>query len=152
MYGIVMHLANYNQANVHWNVDIVPEVYNIARVLSSTGYFTGAVGKNHVINADNGSRIPRDADPRDPEVKKALIANQQLQVDAYLDNGFDYASHIYKGNLPNSYPLALEDHNMDWIVKGALDFLDLAVDKEEPFFLYSILLYLVSLKNIKCSI
>lgn len=126
----------YNQANVHWNVDLIPETYNIARVLSSNGYFTGGVGKNHVIAGKSLFRIPRDADPRDPEVKRMLEANQEAQVDAYKANGFDFAASIYKGNLPSSYPLALEDHNMDWIVKGALDFVELASAREEPFFLY----------------
>jgi len=65
-----------------------------------------------------------------------LVANQAAQVKAYQANGFDFAASIYKGNLPHSYPLALEDHNMDWIVKGALDFISEASSREEPFFLY----------------
>ncbi len=128
--------AKYDQANVHWNVDIIPEVNNIAMVMSRNGYYTGGVGKNHVIAARNSFKVPVGADPNDPEMRMQLEANQQDQVDAYLANGFDYAASIYKGNLPNSYPLALEDHNMEWIVKGALDFLDLASGKDKPFFLY----------------
>lgn len=129
-------IAKYDQANVHWNVDLIPQTNNIARELKKNGYYTGGVGKNHVIAGDNKYKVPRDADPSDPEVKRMLEANQQAQVDAYLANGFDYAASIYKGNLPHSYPLALEDHNLEWIVKGGLDFLDLAAEKEEPFFLY----------------
>ena len=126
----------YQQTNVHWNVDLIPGTYNIARVLSEQGYFTGGVGKNHVIAGKTPYRIPREADPSDPGVKSKLIANQAAQVEAYKAIGFDFAASIYKGNLPNSYPLALEDHNMDWIVKGALDFIDLASSREEAFFLY----------------
>jgi len=126
----------FSQTNVHWNVDLIPETYNIAKVMSANGYFTGGVGKNHVIAGDSPYRIPREADPTDPEVRRMLEANQKAQVDAYLANGFDFAASIYKGNLPHSYPLALEDHNMDWIVSGALDFIDLASSKEAPFFMY----------------
>ena len=128
--------ARFNQANVHWNVDLIPSTPNIAQLLSANGYFTGGVGKNHVIAGDDPFKVPRDADPSNHEVRRMLEANQQAQVDAYLANGFDYAANIYKGNLPSSYPVALEDHNMDWIVKGALDFLDLASEEERPFFLY----------------
>jgi arylsulfatase A-like enzyme len=128
--------ARFNQANVHWNVDVIPGTPNIAQLLSANGYFTGGVGKNHVIAGEDPFKVPRDADPSDHEVRRMLEANQQAHVDAYLANGFDFAANIYRGNLPSSYPVALEDHNMDWIVKGALDFLDLASKGEEPFFLY----------------
>ena len=47
------------------------ETPNLARTLQAAGYYTGAVGKNHVIK-DNGrgrqAGPPDDADPRDPEV------------------------------------------------------------------------------------
>jgi arylsulfatase A-like enzyme len=134
--GFREEAARFNQANVHWNVDVIPGTPNIAQLLSANGYFTGGVGKNHVIAGEDRFKVPRDADPSDHEVRRMLEANQQAQVDAYLANGFDFAANIYKGNLPSSYPVALEDHNMDWIVKGALDFLDLASKGEEPFFLY----------------
>ncbi len=64
----------YQQTNVHWNVDLIPGTYNIARVLSEQGYFTGGVGKNHVIAGKTPYRIPREADPSDPGVKRKLIA------------------------------------------------------------------------------
>ncbi len=128
--------AKYDQANVHWNVDIISGIDNIASVMRDNGYYTGGVGKNHVIYGENKYRVPRDADPRDPDVERQLLANQHAQVEAYKRIGFDFAASIYKGNLPSSYPLALEDHNMDWIVKGALDFLESSAEQEEPFFLY----------------
>jgi arylsulfatase A-like enzyme len=134
--NFLQDVSRYDQANVHWNVDLLPETPNIAQVMSSNGYFTGGVGKNHVIAGESRHRIPRDADPSDPEVKRQLEANQEAQVEAYKANGFDFAASIYKGNLPNSYPLALEDHNMDWIVKGALEFVEQASSRDEPFFLY----------------
>ncbi len=128
--------AQYNQTNVHWNVDLIPDMYNIASVMKDNGYFTGGVGKNHVIFGENVYKVPRNADPRDPDVARELQANQDAQIEAYKKNGFDFASSIYKGNLPSSYPLALEDHNMDWIVKGALEFLERSDGQDKPFFLY----------------
>lgn len=134
--GFLEDAAKYNQTNVHWNVDILPQTFNIASELKKHGYFTGGVGKNHVIAAAGGKKVARNANPDDPKVRNNLEYNQELQVEAYKAAGFDYAASIYKGNLPSSYPVALEDHNMDWIVSGALDFLDLAATKDKPFFLY----------------
>ena len=126
----------HGQTNVAWNVRITPGIETIAEILKENEYFTGGVGKNHVIEAKHPHRISRDADPHDPEIKKMLTKNQQAQIEAYQSSGFEYAASIYSGNLPTSYPLALEHHNMDWIVMGALDFLDEAAGREDPFFLY----------------
>jgi len=126
----------HGQTNVAWNVRITPGIETIAGILKENGYFTGGVGKNHVIEASHPNRIPRDADPHDPEIKNKLIGNQEAQVSAYHESGFDFAASIYSGNLPTSYPLALEHHNMDWIVMGALDFLKEAATRDNPFFLY----------------
>ncbi|MBL7113313.1 MAG: sulfatase-like hydrolase/transferase [Bacteroidales bacterium] len=126
----------HGQANVAWNVRITPEVGTIARILREEGYFTGGVGKNHVMEARHPHRIPRYADPRDPVIRKQLADNQEAQINAYHEAGFDFAASIYSGNLPTSYPLALEHHNMDWIVMGALEFLEQAATREKPFFLY----------------
>ena len=134
--GFLEDQKKYNQTNISWNVDIIPGTENIASFLGENGYYTGAVGKNHVIEFENWYKMDKDADPNDPEVKKTLRKNHELQIKAYKSIGFDYAASIYKANLPNNYPLALEYHNNDWIVKGALDFLDLAFEKENPFFLY----------------
>ena len=38
--------------------------------------------------------------------------------------------------LPSQYPKAVEVHNMEWVVDGALRFIDKANKSEKPFFLY----------------
>ena len=50
--------------------------------------------------------------------------------------GFDYAEHIVAGNVEDQYPKALEHHNVEYVVKGALDFLNQA-PKNQPFFLWT---------------
>jgi len=134
--GYLKDLEKHGQANVHWNTKIIPGQSTIASILRNNGYFTGAVGKNHVIEAKKPHRIKRNADPGLEDIRRKLEENQEAQISAYKAIGFDFAASIYSGNLPNSYPAALEHHNLDWIVKGALDFLDLAQDTDKPFFLY----------------
>lgn len=129
-------LDKYKQANVAFNTHIVPHNDNVAKVLQKNGYFTGGVGKNHVIEGKVIHKIKRNADVSKAEVINKLIENQQAQINAYKDNGFDFADRIYTGNVPGQYPKALEAHNQDWITEGALNFLDIAVKKDNPFFLY----------------
>lgn len=129
-------LDKYKQANVAFNTHIEPKNDNIAKTLSQNGYFTGGVGKNHVIESHIPNKINRKADVSKPEIIKQLVENQQAQIDAYKENGFDFADRIYTGNVPGQYPKALEAHNQDWITEGAMNFLDLAKSKNQPFFLY----------------
>lgn len=129
-------LKKYQQANVAFNTHIEPENDNIAKTLSNSGYFTGGVGKNHVIESHIPNKINRKADVTKPDIIKQLEENQQAQIDAYKENGFDFADRIYTGNVPGQYPKGLEAHNQDWITEGAMNFLDLAETKEQPFFLY----------------
>ena len=124
------------QTNVTWNVHIEHDTPNVAKSLQDAGYFTGGVGKNHVISVHGDKKVNVKADPRSPEVKAQLIKNHEQQIKAYKEAGFDYATALYKGNLPSQYPKAVEDHNMEWIVDGALKFFDQAAKKNKPFFLY----------------
>ncbi|WOH39499.1 sulfatase-like hydrolase/transferase [Thalassotalea fonticola] len=129
-------LDKYKQANVAFNTHIEPHDDSIAKVLQKSGYFTGGVGKNHVYESEIIHKIKRNVDVSKAEVIKQLRENQQAQIKAYKDNGFDYADRIYTGNVPGQYPKALEAHNQDWITEGAINFLDMAVKKDNPFFLY----------------
>jgi hypothetical protein len=48
---------------------------------------------------------------------------------------FDCVESLYGNNLHIiGVPLSMQYHNMEWITKGALDFID--QNKEKPFFLY----------------
>jgi arylsulfatase A-like enzyme len=132
-------VKNNGQVNITWNCHIDPETPNIARALQQAGYFTGAVGKNHVIEVKGAGRNEGpadDADPRDAVVAKYYSDKQQKLIAAFKSCGFDYASSLYHGNLPGHTCKALEFHNMDWITSGALNFLDQWNQDHEPFFLY----------------
>ena len=127
------------QVNITWNCHIDAQTPNLARTLQQAGYFTGAVGKNHVIEVKGAGRNEGpadDADPRDAAVAKYYSDKQQKLVDAFKACGFDYASSLYHGNLPGHTCKALEFHNMDWITSGALNFLHQWNQDDEPFFLY----------------
>jgi arylsulfatase A-like enzyme len=121
------------QTVVGWNTAIQPATETLARMLRNAGYATGAVGKNHVIETPR-FRVPIDADPTDPEVARRLKENYDEIIAAYRACGFDSAASIYNQNLTALGPRALAHHNLDWIVDGALDFID--ANAERPFFLY----------------
>jgi arylsulfatase A-like enzyme len=128
-----------SQVNVTWNSHIDSETPNLARTLQQVGYFTGAVGKNHVIEVKGAGRNEGpadDADPNDPVVAAYYADKQRKLVDAFNKSGFDYAASLYHGNLPGHTCKALEFHNMDWITSGALNFLDQWDNTDQPFFLY----------------
>ena len=124
------------QTNVTWNVHIEKKTGNVAKTLQQNGYYTGAVGKNHVLSVHGDKSVPLDADVTNPEIKKQLVFNHDKQIESYHEKGFDYADCLYKGNLPSQYPKAVEAHNMEWVVDGALRFIDKANKSEKPFFLY----------------
>jgi arylsulfatase A-like enzyme len=111
----------------------------VVQALRKAGYFTGATGKWHNdLDKEFAAlmkKIPKDAEPKDPQVIAMLGAVQdelRRRLDIY---GFDYAEYITDGNLDH-FPKALEHHNVEYTVKGAVDFLDQVPDGK-PFFLWT---------------
>ena len=71
-----------------------------------------------------------------PEVEAALKTAQHRHCEEVRKCGFDYASHIHWGNVETRPIPALRVHNLDWLAKGALDFLEEShAKKDKPFFL-----------------
>ncbi|MFB6219567.1 MAG: sulfatase [Halobacteriaceae archaeon] len=117
---------------------------NLARVLSAAGYTTGMVGKWHQGLApdpaeDRGRlRYVREGDGREHETAAALAENDRTVRSVVEDCGFDEARSVYPtnpGGADAPAPGAMRHHNMEWVTRGALDFLD-AHAGGDPFFLY----------------
>ena len=105
----------------------------VVTALRAAGYSTGATGKWH-NDSHSGFELPADADPADPSVVAKLKGNQaelRRRMNIY---GFDYSECQTFGNLSN-LPDAMQHHNVEYTVKGALDFLAQA-PAEKPFFLW----------------
>lgn len=122
------------QSVVTWNTHILPSDQTLPRLLKQRGYVTGIVGKNHVVEVPGYKKLPYRADPTTPQSKTVLAENSTKIRAAMKACGFDYAASIYNNNPDGNGPLALAAHNLDWIVKGATDFID--QNKNKPFFLY----------------
>lgn len=124
------------QTCVGWNTNTGPGQTNLPQVLREAGYVTGIVGKCHGMSAPPYQQVPSDSDPADPEVAGVLRQNQQQLIEAVRRSGFDYAASLNRGNL-DGYGVpcrALRQHNVEWTVKGALDFIE--QNKNLPFYLY----------------
>ncbi len=122
------------QSVVGWNTKIVAEDLTLPKILQRAGYRTGMVGKNHVIDAPAFRKVGYREDPREPGVKARLRKNQQVVQAAVRRAGFDYAGAIYHNNPDGNGPRAVAVHNLDWITKAGLEFIDRIEDA--PFFLY----------------
>jgi arylsulfatase A-like enzyme len=127
---------NLGQTSVQWNTYIDFDTPHLVRTLQSAGYFTGIVGKSHTHALRKHTKIPWGADPTDPATDRILKKNQTDACDDLRKHGFDYAASIYHGNIPTQACKALNFHNTDWIVKGALDFIEAGAKNTKPFFLH----------------
>jgi arylsulfatase A-like enzyme len=122
------------QSVVGWNSHVIPGEKTVAHFLRDVGYATGFVGKNHVVEVPDFDKISYRADAEDPAVVARLQANSTRVKAALRSAGFDYAASVYHNNPSGNGPKKLAVHNMDWVAKGALDFIDKSHAK--PFFLY----------------
>jgi arylsulfatase A len=121
------------QSVVGWNSHVMPGERTVAHALREAGYSTGFVGKNHVVEVHDFDKISYTEDAEDPAVIARLKANATRIKAALKEAGFDFSASVYHNN-PSSGPKKLAVHNMDWIAKGGLDFIDRSHDR--PFFLY----------------
>ena len=127
-----------NQPSIRNGAFLCETDRTIAMALQKAGYFTGATGKWHNDFHDLMPlrEIPNDADPNDPKIKAMLLESVRIQRELIQGYGFDYAECITAGNVDSQYPKALQHHNIEYTVKGALDFLDQA-PKNKPFYLWT---------------
>lgn len=124
------------QTVVQWNSFITDEQGTLPMALRDAGYFTGIVGKNHVIDTPGLKRAKWESDPNSEENRAILAHNAKAQAEAAKRVGFDFAASLYFNNPVENGVKALASHNLDYIAQGALDFLDEAKSDDKPFFLY----------------
>jgi arylsulfatase A-like enzyme len=123
------------QTIVEFNTHIMPNDSTLPRRLKASGYNTGMVGKNHVVEVHGLKKFPDfNASAKDPANQAQLKANHDHICQAMREVGFDFADSVYHNN-PDF--LGLRDvavQNMDWITDAGVRFLK--QPRNNPFFLY----------------
>ncbi|MHC4564788.1 MAG: sulfatase family protein [Planctomycetota bacterium] len=125
------------QTWVHWNADMAYDETNVAKALKKAGYATGIVGKLHGFELPGHSKeTTRKSDPSDPAVAAILRANQEVFAEGLKKHGFDFAERLNRGNLASvrTLPESLRQHSPEWVVEGALGFIE--QNRDRPFYLY----------------
>ncbi|MCK5075020.1 MAG: sulfatase-like hydrolase/transferase, partial [Calditrichia bacterium] len=120
-----------------WNTFLAKGETTIAQIMRNNGYKTGMVGKYHLFDNESVQKyVAPDADPNDASVREIMVQNyKMISSEIRKTAGFDYAESIYANNLHAvSIPKSMQFHNMEWITKGALDFIK--QNSTQPFFLY----------------
>jgi arylsulfatase A-like enzyme len=124
--------------NLGFNVKVIDESPNIARLFRDAGYTTAHVGKWHVgrprRQVIQGGYRPQD-DPAKPEVARRLQEDYRSMCDEVRRVGYDYVAGLVWGNTDGRPITALRHHNLEWHTASALDFLTDRAEADDPFFL-----------------
>lgn len=120
---------------IRWNVNLTNEEKTIATEFKYNGYKTGLVGKWHLGDACVEQFDDSESIYDDFTAKK--VKNNYMKSKDYVKkhSGFDFVESLFTNNelaIPMPSDAACE-HNMHWITKGAIDFLEGCGN--DPFFL-----------------
>ena len=128
------HQSTDQPAFIRWNTFLSREEKTSAHLFREAGYATGMVGKYH-LGGEFGY-LGGDERHDDPAVRDTITAiYKKWQQHVREVAGFDYVESLYGNNLHIiGVPRSMQYHNMEWITKGAVDFIDRY--KDQPFFLY----------------
>ena len=124
---------------VLWNLGFADDQPILPKVLQHNGYRTGFVGKWHINGVGITPQVPKGSNAADPEIAAKLKANYAAICEDIKAFGFDYVKGAYRGNLhddPLLVNTGMDEHNMEWLTKSALDFIDESARGDEPFYLY----------------
>lgn len=121
-------------AFIRWNTFLSKAEKTGAHLFREAGYATGMVGKYH-LGGEFGY-LGGDESYDDPAVRDTIAAIYTRWQQHVRDvAGFDYVESLYGNNLHIiGVPKSMQYHNMEWITKGAVDFIDQY--RDQPFFLY----------------
>jgi len=121
---------------IKWNTFLDPaKDFTLGNAFRSGGYRTGFVGKWHLTADENAVQFDPDDDPADPRVARKLKQWYDSAVNVVKSLGYDYVASLSPNNN-DTHPLkALRVHNLEWLAKGAIDFLDACKAENKPFFL-----------------
>ncbi len=130
------------QAFPAFNMGLEEDNLNVGAVLSKAGYRTGYVGKFHVSGIETLRRpeefkqfglkyLARDAKDT-PETTEVFRHNELKFRKMLTDRGFDWAKNIYMGNMDKPY----SEHNLEWTIDAALEFIEDSAKGEKPFYLH----------------
>lgn len=122
-----------------FNTNIDPDKETtIAEAFRQSGYFTGFCGKWHggagTADMSFAEELDKDADIYDPHTSSVLKTHQQRLREIVGKCGFDHVGPVIWGNH-GKLPRAANHHNVEYTAKGALDFLEEAEARRQPFFL-----------------
>ena len=123
--------------NLGFNVKVIDDTPNIARLFRDNGYATAHVGKWHVGRGRGQvirHRYTPDKDPGDEKVARCLQDDYQAMCDEITRVGYDYVGAVVWGNTDGRPLEKLRHHNIEWHTDAALKFLD-AQESDQPFFL-----------------
>lgn len=133
-----------SQANVFFNTGLTREEETLPKAFQAAGYRTAICGKWHNFPQHIKMRltdilrsIPIGADPKEPAVRQTLASWYSQAADFLRDGfGWDVVDRLYFDNPEPFHPAEIACHNLEWIIEGALKFLDEQSRTDQPFFLY----------------
>ncbi|MFZ5829499.1 MAG: sulfatase, partial [Planctomycetota bacterium] len=127
------------QGHPNFNMALERDRMNVGNVLREAGYTTGFVGKFHLGSPldfpefyegeDALREVPRNLRPG-PEAQNLISHNERVMRRYLQALGFSWAKHIYPENMQRPF----NEHNPEWTVEAALEFIEQS--KDRPFYLH----------------
>ena len=102
--------------------------HNIASVLRDSGYYTGQVGKWHLMPAGAADGTCSSMTESAAEESSYDACTEEVK-----ELGFDFVDGWFFANIKENDDFS---HNPEWMVSQAQRFIDEAKDEDKPFFLY----------------